>query len=253
MAAGRTLLVNASLAWRWGFLIAGTQGNDTVHRRFWSDGVRWLAEGKSGGQLEIFADQAAFLAGRQVTLGARLTRDDLEPIGDAEVKVELVPGAGGESGATPATNAQSGAGAKTSHDVKLSAGGNGQYAGAADPALPSGFYRLRGEAVRGERRWTAEGDPFLIDEASLEGLTPAADPGLLRRIAEASTAPSWPPRTRRDRSSPLRATSSGWCARAKSNSGITPGSSWLSSAACRRSGSCAAAAAWHNAADRGLA
>ena len=187
MAAGRTLLVNAALAWRWSFLVAGTQGNDTVHRRFWSDGVRWLAEGKSGGQLEIFADQAAFLAGRQVTLGARLTGDDLEPIGDAEVKVELVPAAGGgESGASGA-NAQSPGGGAKPHEVTLSAsGGSGQYAGGADPALPPGFYRLRGTAVRGERRWTAEGDPFLIDEAGLEGLTPAADPGLLRRIAAAS-------------------------------------------------------------------
>jgi hypothetical protein len=180
MAAGRTLLVNTSLAWRWSFLVGGTQGNDTVHRRFWSDGVRWLAEGKSGGQLEIFADQASFLRGRQVTLGARLTGDDLEPIGDAEIKVQLVPVAGsGEGGSA-------GAGAEP-HEVALaSSGGNGQYAGAADPALPPGFYRLRGTAVRGERRWTAEGDPFLVDEAGLEGLTPAADPALLRRIAEAS-------------------------------------------------------------------
>ena len=165
-AGGRVLMVNGSLVWRWGFLLPGMAGSDLAHRRFWGDAVRWLAEGRGGGNLELFADQSVFLGGKRVTLGARLTDDQLRPIDDAEVTVEVVPDGGGEP-----------------ISVRLVPGeGRGQYSGEAG-FLAAGLYRLRGSAKRGEQRWTGEGEHFLVDQASLEGAMPAANPDLLRRLA----------------------------------------------------------------------
>jgi hypothetical protein len=168
--SGRSLVVNGSLAWRWGFLLSGTGGDPTVHHRFWSEATRWLAAGNAGGQLEIDADQAVFLSGRRVTVGARLTSDDLTPIDDAEVHIEVAPAAGeGES-----------------RELALASGGGpGQYSGDLG-FLPPGFYQLKGTAVRGNQRWTGQGEPFLVDRASVDGLDPAADPALLRRLAASS-------------------------------------------------------------------
>jgi hypothetical protein len=165
-AGGRVLMVNGTLVWRWGFLLQGMSGSDLVRRRFWGEAVRWLAEGKSGGNLELFADQSVFLGGKRVTLGARLTDDQLRPVDNAEVTVEVVPDGEGEP--VP---------------VRLVPGeGRGQYAGEAG-FLPGGLYRLRGSAKQGDRRWTAEGDHFLVDQAGIEGTLPAANPDLLRRLA----------------------------------------------------------------------
>jgi hypothetical protein len=101
-----------------------------------------------------------------VTIGARLTDDQLKPVDDAHVAIEVVPAAGGQ----PLT-------------VQLVPGeGRGQYAGEAG-FLEPGLYRLKGTAERGKSRWTAEGEHFLVDRASLEGTTPAANPDLLRRLA----------------------------------------------------------------------
>ncbi len=165
-AGGRILVVNAALVWRWGFLVPGVQSEDAVHRRFWGEAVRWLAEGRGGGNLELFADQSVFLGGKRVTIGARLTDEQLKPVDDAQVAVEVVPDAGGQPLA-----------------VQLVPGeGRGQYAGEAG-FLAAGLYRLKGTAVRGKSRWSGEGDHFLVDHASLEGTTPAANPDLLRRLA----------------------------------------------------------------------
>jgi hypothetical protein len=168
--AGRSLVVNGSIVWRWGFLLAGSGGEPKVHHRFWSEAVRWLAESNAGGQLELDADQAVFLSGRQVTVGARLTSDDLTPIDDATVRIHIAPvaGEGGE------------------RDLALASGGGpGQYAGDLG-FLPPGFYQVKGEAERGQKRWTGQGEPFLVDQATVDGLNPAADPALLRRIASSS-------------------------------------------------------------------
>jgi hypothetical protein len=163
---GRSLLVNATMVWRWGFLVPGMVGEDAVQRRFWSEAVRWLAEGRGGGNLELFADQTVFLGGKRVTLGAQLTDDELKPVDDAEVTIEVVP----ESGGDPVS-------------VRMMPGeGSGQYAGEAG-FLEPGLYRLRGTAERSTDRWTAEGEHFLVDQASMEGSSPAADPDLLRRLA----------------------------------------------------------------------
>jgi hypothetical protein len=168
--SGRSLVVNGSLAWRWGFLLAGSGNDPTVHHRFWSEATRWLAAGNAGGQLEIDADQAVFLSGRRVTVGARLTSEDLTPIDDAEVRIEIAP-AGGEGEARELALARG--------------GGPGQYTGDLG-FMPPGFYQLKGEAVRGNQRWNGQGEPFLVDRATVDGLDPAADPGLLRRIAQSS-------------------------------------------------------------------
>jgi hypothetical protein len=45
---------------------------------------------------------------------------------------------------------------------------------------------VKGEAERGQKRWTGQGEPFLVDQATVDGLNPAADPALLRRIAASS-------------------------------------------------------------------
>lgn len=163
---GRVLLVNGALVWRWGFLLPAMSGDDLVHRRFWGEAVRWVAEGKSDGNLELFADQSVFLGGRRVTLGARLIDEQLRPVDDAEVTVEVIP----ENRGDPL-------------QLKLSSGeGQGQYTGDAGFLSP-GLYRLRGSAQRGNRRFAAEGEHFLVDRASIEGTTPAANPDLLRRLA----------------------------------------------------------------------
>ncbi len=180
---GRALVINGSLIWRWSFLVAGSTGDDLIQRRFWTEAVRWLARGEGGGNLEIFADQPAFLRGRLVTLGARLTDDELKPVPNAEVTVELVPIEGRAATATKAAAAQ---------PLTLGpARGAGSYAGPAGYP-PPGLYRLRGKAERGAERWSAEGGQLLVDEASLEGMTPAANPDLLRRLA-LRTGGAWVP------------------------------------------------------------
>ena len=180
---GRALVVNGSLVWRWSFLVAGSTGDDLIQRRFWSEAVRWLARGEGGGNLEIFADQPVFLQGRLVTLGARLTDDELKPVQNAEVTVELVPI---ERDASRATT-----GAALPPLTLGPARGEGSYAGPAGFPAP-GLYRLRGTAERGTGRWSAEGGQVLVDEASVEGMTPAANPDLLRRLA-ARSGGAWVP------------------------------------------------------------
>lgn len=173
---GRVIVVNGSLVWRWSFLLAGSTGDDIVQRRFWTEAVRWLARGQGGGNLEIFADQPVFLQGRAVTLGARLTDDELKPVQNAEVTVELTPIDAGAPAPGPGPGA-------APNPLRLGpARGDGAYAGAAGFPAP-GLYRLRGAAARGTARWTAEGGPVLIDQASVEGTEPAANPDLLRRLA----------------------------------------------------------------------
>jgi hypothetical protein len=48
------------------------------------------------------------------------------------------------------------------------------------------LYRLRGLATRGEQTWPAEGGHFMVDTADLEGTAAAANPDLLRRLAQQS-------------------------------------------------------------------
>jgi hypothetical protein len=179
---GRTLVVNASLVWRWSFLVAGSTGDDLLQRRFWTAAVRWLARGKGGDNLEIFADQPVFLRGRPVTLGARLTDDELQPVSNAAVTVELVPVD------APARTRDAAPAPITLGPAR----GEGSYAGRAGSPAP-GLYRLRGEAQRGADRWRAEGGQLLVDEASVEGLSPAANPDLLRRLALATGGAFVPP------------------------------------------------------------
>ncbi len=177
--SGRALIVNAALAWRWSFLLAGTTGDDLVHRRFWSEAVTWVARGQGGGNLEVHADQSVFLQGREVTLGARLTDDELKPMGDAEVAIEI------ESLERMPTGAGAGSppGLPEKRRVVLGpAEALGSYSGAAG-YLPPGLYRLQGDAKRGPAEWKAEGAQFLVDQASVEAATPDANPDLMRRLA----------------------------------------------------------------------
>ncbi len=172
---GRAMVVNATLVWRWGFLVAGSTGDDLVHRRFWSEAVRWLARGEGGGNLEVFADQPAFLQGQRVTLGARLTDDELKPVPDAAVSVEFERVDMGTAGTDTRQDRPGGA-------ALGPAEGLGSYAGDAGQ-LPPGLYRLSGRAKRGAQEWKSEGGHFVVDEARLEGTTPEANPDLMRRLA----------------------------------------------------------------------
>ncbi len=174
--SGRALVIAAADIWRWDLLLKGRGRDDTVFRRLLSEAVRWTAEGRRHGNLELFADQSVFLGGERVTVGARLTDDRLQAIDDATIQLELLPESGGQALTVPMLPGET----------------HGHYAGDAG-FLAAGIYRMRGLATRGERSWPAEGGHFMVDSADLEGVMPVANLDLLRRLASRSGGEMVPP------------------------------------------------------------
>jgi hypothetical protein len=166
---GRALVVPASDIWRWDMLLRGRGQEQTVLRRLLGEAVRWVAQGRRHGNLELFADKAMFLGGERVTVGARLTDDRLQPVDDASVELEIIDEELGGKRVIQLLPAET----------------RGHYTGDAG-FLAAGSYRLRGSASRRTESWPAEGGHFMVDDADLDGATPAANPALLRRLAARS-------------------------------------------------------------------
>ncbi len=165
---GRTMSLMTDSSWRWGFMAAGTTGDDgRAYAKFWENAVRWLIRDPELEYLQVETDQAEYPPGGAPRVRAHLVDKDYQPARGAEIVVQVV-----------------GAEGRVMEERKLKTDESGDVRLDLKPMSP-GAYRVAGRARVGERRVTAE-DVFLIgaDRAELE--QPAAREDVLAGVASAT-------------------------------------------------------------------
>lgn len=166
---GRTLALTTDSSWHWGFLAAGTPGDDgRSHQRFWENALRWLLRDPELSYLRVESDQAAYGPGDAPKLTVSLLDHDYLPAAGRKVSLELRRD--GDPG--PATLRE-----VTTDDA-------GQAELALEPPVP-GAYRVAAKARLAETDVTTD-DVFLVDAERAELERPAARDDVLAGIAAAT-------------------------------------------------------------------
>ncbi|MEM6459816.1 MAG: hypothetical protein AAF710_10555 [Planctomycetota bacterium] len=168
---GRVVAVTGQGLWRWSLATGADEDLAGVYDAFWSSLVRWLV---MGAEADAGADVSLRLSGRSVELGGVLTVTVVQrgAAEDAELSAEVV----GPDGSVTGLSLERRAGAAT------------RRVGAYVPTA-TGVHtvRLRGLDETPESVVeTSGGGKFAVYDGNAERRRTAADPGLMRRLAEGS-------------------------------------------------------------------
>ena len=170
--AGRTAALAVDSTWHWSM-----EGFGEAHRRFWRQFVLWLArkDDRAGRRVWVKLDQRRYQQGSRVDLTLGADDEHGQPIADAEptVKIDKPDGTSEELRA-----------------VRRGPHWAGSFAGAVAP----GDYRVTVAARRGGESLGDAAARFSISDQDVELDQPAAEPLLMKSLAEATAAAGGAPR-----------------------------------------------------------
>ncbi len=219
---GRSLALLTDSAWHWGFLAAGEGDDGRAFQRFWENAIRWLVRDPALTLLRIELERQEYRRTQPVTARVRAVHADYSPAREVDLQIVVV---NTEQPDKPVRTLQ----ATTNGDgeAQIDAG-----------ALPSGAYRVTGEATI-DGRTVTEDKTFVVRADGRELDDVAARDRVLRssgRQAAATTTTRSCPVSRS--APPARCTSGG---RRRWRSGLGRRSCCWGSRSWRSSGRSAAA------------
>jgi hypothetical protein len=185
VGAGRVAVLNAAGVYRWGLTASGLGNGAGVEASFFGGLSRWLASAGEDRPVRITAPDIT-AEGRSIAV--RLTATT--PLGGdarAMVRARRISGVGdvgpGSAGAAGSGGAASGAASLVPADP-------GVYTGSV--SMPPGVYQLVGRLERGGRVVGVDSTRVAVGAQGIEFETLAAEPDVLRRLAERSGGASAP-------------------------------------------------------------
>lgn len=165
---GRSMAVATDTTWNWALAGEVGAGAGQEHATFWRNAVRWLVKDVEQKQVQVITDKENYRLGETIQAQVTVLTDDYSPRSDVRVVGNVLPVRGGEPVAFEGTTDRTGQVA-----VALPAGEEGTLQIAVDVPEIGGEYG------------SAEVRVSVTDrEGELED--PAAKPGLLAAIAEAT-------------------------------------------------------------------
>jgi uncharacterized membrane protein len=87
--AGRTLLIATDSLWRWASPGAGSSGDDSAYRDFWSRALRWLSHDPEMELVRLSPPAGPLRAGERLRLRARVFTRSYEPASGAQLQGSL--------------------------------------------------------------------------------------------------------------------------------------------------------------------
>lgn len=166
---GRVLALGTDETHRWYRF-----GRPDVHKKFWRQSILWLAQRdkKQANSVFIELPQRRFDSGRKVNFQTGLTDELGDVIVDANLRANLLrPDGTTQSVQLAPHDAQNGAQIANALQGLI-----------ADTSAP-GNYRIRVEAIEGDRVLASTNKDFVVEKRDFELGDPAANPGLLEMLS----------------------------------------------------------------------
>jgi uncharacterized membrane protein len=166
---GRALALLTDSVWHWGFLAAGEGDDGRAFQRFWENAIHWLVRDPALTLLHIELERQEFRRTQPVTARVRAVHADYSPAREVDLQIVVV---NTEQPDKPVRTLQ----ATTDGDgeAQIDAG-----------ALPSGAYRLTGEATIDGRKVTQD-ETFVVRAGGPELDDVAARDRVLKELGQAS-------------------------------------------------------------------
>lgn len=159
----KTVAVTGHGIWRWRLLAQGTRETEEFLPLFLSNSIQWLATKDDQKHVRIAPAKEIFTTAEQVQFSGQVYDDQLRPVDDAQVIVELVR-----------------AGARVK--LALDPIGNGRYEGRIDGML-EGDYEFSGAAVREGHTFGVDKGKFSVGEVNVEFIETKMNLALLEQLA----------------------------------------------------------------------
>ncbi len=177
---GRTIAFGGE-TWPWAraAVIQGDEQIAAAHRKFWRQVVLWLAhkEDDNQSQVKLALDRRRVALGQRLDLTAKALDAKGQPLLDVQFETTITPL--GEPGATA---------------LKVDMVNQGEEArGTYFATKQVGEFRASVTAKRGDLELGTTSARFIVFQDDLELTNPAADPSLLRRVAETTGGQFLPP------------------------------------------------------------
>lgn len=164
---GRTLALTTDTSWRWGITTGGLTGDASAYERFWDRVVRWLSRDPSLEPARLTTDRERYGPGARAQVSGELRDVRHTPYADRSFALRLFDLAGAERGR-----------------LEVRADRDGRVDGALPLPREPGAYRLEARLPGASEPLAEE---WLVVEAGGDELAdPRSDPGLLRRLTEAT-------------------------------------------------------------------
>jgi hypothetical protein len=162
----KVLAITGYGIWRWGLLAQTNTETEHFLPSLVSNTIRWLTTREEDKQVRIAPRKEAFTTAENVEFTGQVYDEQLRPVDDAEVIVEISRTQGGEK-----------------FQLALTAQGNGRYAGSFEGAS-EGEYSYTGKASAGGKVYGEDRGKFSVGQLSAEYVSTKLNAPLLEQIAE---------------------------------------------------------------------
>ncbi len=169
---GRTMAFAADTSWRWAFYRAVKGRTSEAYMRFWRAAVRWLVGDPEGKRVRARTDKLTYGPGEPVYLRVKVLDRSYAPAMDAKVKATLT----GDNTTSPIENLQP---------------QEGEF-GARLENPGAGGWRIEVEAWdKSGEKLGADETIFVVEQRGKEFSPPWPNPGLMKKIAQATGGDTW--------------------------------------------------------------
>jgi uncharacterized membrane protein len=171
---GRTMAISSDSMWRWRFSDSQDGGaSERAYHRFWSNSLRWLVRDPEHARVQVLPTRYRFETNSTASASVRVLNQDYQPAGNRPVRVTLF-----RSGNTVVIE-----------DVVTAENGTARLQW---EHLRPGAYRIQAQAQLLSGESTEGQGVFVIESQTLERMSSAPNPPLLRSIANATGGSSGP-------------------------------------------------------------
>ena len=88
---GKSLLIAAEGLWNWGFGVWNFKDEDDTYPRFWGQTIRWMATRTDTKRINVTTDLTTYLVGDEVQIITYAYNESYQPMGAADLKIEVTP------------------------------------------------------------------------------------------------------------------------------------------------------------------
>jgi hypothetical protein len=166
VGGNKSIAVTGHGIYRWRLMAQGSASTRMFFTSFLSNAVRWLTTRENEKQVRVRPAKEIFTTAEEADFRAEVYNEQLFPVDDAEVTVEITDG----------TRTQA---------VGLQPVGNGRYEGSFG-AVPGGEYTFNATARTAGRSLGTDAGKFTVGGVNVEYLSTRMDSDLLARIARQS-------------------------------------------------------------------